>query len=592
LTGIALIEQENHNPIKYSRQSTRSHPAMSTMATEVHDEPRDIDNVQAEVNRQISTFQLAVGAYKRLDNAGELSSTERTYLPKQQEYMEFCDSVYAHLPEHDEERYLVDFDKIFLFMYYQAHREVRDSTATRKRMRSLAEADSPGPLRFDRQEYDNIVANLDLRMEHTRYQAEEPEYKCMLYSQFNTYRSAIRAIYNSQVTNRVNLIPSWSQIWNNSARALDNHVKLRAGRQKRRNFGEKTNPELHGPELITAIPDIEMEMWKTGLPGLSGSSPTSRTVESGLRNRAMFLGTLKGILRGESMLNAELSDIVCQELPKKESDVHPITVVLLQITFGKVNRDYSIYGRWIRHKDPRFCAISAIAFYLLYRFQYSQEMNHVDFTDNSSWFMIKLLVDSQASGNANEDSMKPNTYVEHIRKIGKELKLPITKFLHLGRQLGAMEGEITEAGHDDIKQLGNWKPSTMDKHYSLKLPMKSMRHYAGFVKADGLHFNPRTVLKPPESLRRELFPWVDDAMKAIDMERAKPTSNNETCSTARSFLMYMDKMRTVILQDAAYILERHPERALHRLFTDVGSKSSYNFGIRCQIISLNTATLH
>jgi len=109
-------------------------------------------------------------------------------------------------------------------------------------MRSFTEADNHSPLRFDRKNYDDIVANLELQVEDIREQLKEPECKCMLDSQFNTYRSSIKTIYNSQVTNGTNLILSWSQIWNDDACALENHVKHRVGRQKWKYFGEKTNP--------------------------------------------------------------------------------------------------------------------------------------------------------------------------------------------------------------------------------------------------------------------------------------------------------------------------------------------------------------
>ena len=144
---------------------------------------------------------------------------------------------------------------------------------------------------------------------------------------------------------------------------------------------------------VEEIPNIEDELFKAGMYG------STRKAFASLRNRYCFLHTTKGILRGESLFNSELSDNLGIHI-KKPTDPHEMFVDIMQLAFGKTNNGLKLFGRVARHKDPRLCAVGAKAFYLLYRFDVTGEFTddcEVDFTDNKSWFDIKLLVDGQSS---------------------------------------------------------------------------------------------------------------------------------------------------------------------------------------------------
>ena len=96
-----------------------------------------------------------------------------------------------------------------------------------------------------------------------------------------------------------------------------------------------------------------------------------------------------GILRGESLFRAELSDI-CSLVLNDEGISRLIKgpmqamVLIMQIAIGKTNKNKTLYGRVMRNKDVRLCAISAFGLYLLSRNEYANET--FNFESNQSWY--------------------------------------------------------------------------------------------------------------------------------------------------------------------------------------------------------------
>jgi len=101
--------------------------------------------------------------------------------------------------------------------------------------------------------------------------------------------------------------------------------------------------------------------------------------------------TLGGVLRSESMYLADLSDL-CDFLFHQTLEPDPYHVSVLRIGRGKTNKANNIFGRAMRHKDPRMCSVCGLGLYLLARFQSTNEIDELfDFTNNETWFNIKLL---------------------------------------------------------------------------------------------------------------------------------------------------------------------------------------------------------
>ena len=211
----------------------------------------------------------------------------------------------------------------------------------------------------------------------------------------------------------------------------------------------------------------------------------------------------------------------------------------------------------MRAKNVFECPVGALSFYLLCRFHVSGEMSPPpDFTKNSSWFGIKLLTDGAQQNSFK--SIKPSTHASHAREVLMELKMSCNSLLHLGRTLGPRWLELLEQETKDTQNLGNWNPDTQQKHYSTKLPMKVLRSMAGFVSADGMHFNPRTVVEPPADLVEQMFPWLASAEETVSVFESRCVRNN--LPTAKAFLSVIRKSATIALQDAASMKHYEPER--------------------------------
>ena len=97
------------------------------------------------------------------------------------------------------------------------------------------------------------------------------------------------------------------------------------------------------------IGNIEAHLWNVGI------NAAPRTAFSSLRNRFCLLETYSGILRGESVFNADLSDTLYVEV-RKPTDPHVVPVYITQLAEGKTNDGRKLYGRMTRHKYVRQCA--------------------------------------------------------------------------------------------------------------------------------------------------------------------------------------------------------------------------------------------
>ena len=115
------------------------------------------------------------------------------------------------------------------------------------------------------------------------------------------------------------------------------------------------------------------------------------------------------------------------------------------------------FGRSIRHKEVRKCAVGAFAFYLFLRFSISREMeeeNRPDFTENKEWFKMKILSDGSLANRERE--MKKKSYTKPIRKVFRELKIVTSHFGHWGRVSAPVELELNELEPELIRLLGKW----------------------------------------------------------------------------------------------------------------------------------------
>jgi hypothetical protein len=220
-----------------------------------------------------------------------------------------------------------------------------------------------------------------------------------------------------------------------------------------------------------------------------------------------------------------------------------------------------------------------MAFYLAMRFfltgEFDENFDFEIFLDNKKWFDIKLLTDATRSSHDDDDvyskahskPMANDTYAKGVKEVLGELGIASNHWLHLGRTIGPKILEVLEVEREDIKNLGNWSPSTQEASYSTKLPMRAVRAASGFVVADGMHYNPRTVVKGPEFERlKKLTPlaWAQKAVVFFDDRFKKNIGDNHF--TAYQFVKFMAQLNTIFLQDAAAMLVKYPERSACAMF--------------------------
>ena len=216
----------------------------------------------------------------------------------------------------------------------------------------------------------------------------------------------------------------------------------------------------------------------------------------------------------------------------------------------------------MRHKDVRLCPMGAYGLYLLMRFKETKEFdNQTIFDENKNWFDLKMLVGTEPCCDWYKP-MSSDTFSSAMRKLLNELDISSQKLLHIGRVLGTANLEMAENAPEGTRQMGNWGARTEEVHYSIKLPISTMRTAAGHVAANGMFFVPRSQVMPDEELRKSVFPFVYTALPRILQKRQSSTRQTTTTNyaTAMSFLHMLDHLAMVVLQDAAATMVLHPER--------------------------------
>ena len=255
-----------------------------------------------------------------------------------------------------------------------------------------------------------------------------------------------------------------------------------------------------------------------------------------------------------------------------------------QLAQGKTNKGRKLYGRASRHKEVELCCISALSFYLGYRFFCTNElwnMSAEDWCDNEKWFSIKLL--GRVDGADNKDPIKNDTFSKYIGRKLQQCGCPDNKKLHLGRNVGAKTLELLEEEKDQIKALGNWSMGVYENSYSAKLPIGPIRKLAGFHSNNKMYFNTRTGVEPDNDLLvKGPFAFcyaVYDEVVALHNQavNAKPAKKGHP--TALEVLKFFHHLNKFFFQDAAAMMIKWPDRLDHPLFKELPVFASEEFAV-------------
>lgn len=439
----------------------------------------------ALVHRTIRATAASIAQSVEMDNASHLVSqtnlqnrrvnTAKAYDPKKQEFLAFCDHMYAGKPVTT--RYVVTEDKLYFFLFYQAYRSKKKGGGGKRKSDG-----SRQPHEFDPEDYDRVWSEFGSRNLPEGATPPDPE-NPLGFSMVNQYKAAVRKLYDQQrieyVNNRL-----WENVCTPRVHELMTMVANRKRRIDRKNFTEKLDQEFTPFTTLTQMPEIEDWLWNHG-------KDSARSAFSALRNRFGFLQCFAGALRHEALFHAELSDLMGLIVPKKVED--DLFIFIMQMDQGKTIKEGGSrqLGRALRHKDVSVCPVGALGFYLFQRFRMTGEMEdgkRPDFCDNKDWFSTKLFVHCSQEDKRLE--MKKKNFTDMIRECFASLKIFTRHYGHFGRVSAPALLELEEISHELIRILGNWDATIQEERYSSKIPVQALRVMAGFGASEK-HFNPR-----------------------------------------------------------------------------------------------------
>ncbi|KAE8235178.1 hypothetical protein A4X06_0g9940, partial [Tilletia controversa] len=127
------------------------------------------------------------------------------------------------------------------------------------------------------------------------------------------------------------------------------------------------------------------------------------------------------------------------------------------------------------------------------------------------------------------------------------------KTTHAGRAASAMTARENGASVAGAKALGGWSDGGAFRScYDRSFPLDAIWAVAGFngQDLDSYHV-PRSHTKPPQSLLRQLFPWVEEEREKLKERQAANQHASDFALSA--FLSCLEWFREVILQDAAVL---------------------------------------
>ena len=302
-------------------------------------------------------------------------NTKKAYNPKKHEFMQYCDSVFG---EETNPR-IVTEEKCYGFISYQAHR----GKTLKENYKSTSD---PSVIRFDKEDFDRVMSKIQSFDQSITGWAHYGE--VLGFQQVNHYLCAIKEIMANQRDNQQTTLRNEDLMTERLTKLLQ-MVISRKDKVDKALYKERTTSEFAPYKVAPEISRIEYYMWHYN------NSSSLASCASSLRDRYHYLAILQGVLRSESMYLADLSDLTDFKFQQKlEPDPYHVTV--LSIGRGKTNQAKTIFGRMMRHRDPRLCSVGGLGLYLLARFQTTNEIDDIfDFTTNKTWFNTKLLRNMQ-----------------------------------------------------------------------------------------------------------------------------------------------------------------------------------------------------
>ncbi|KAJ2611402.1 hypothetical protein H4S08_003176 [Coemansia sp. RSA 1365] len=202
----------------------------------------------------------------------------------------------------------------------------------------------------------------------------------------------------------------------------------------------------------------------------------------------------------------------------------------------------------LRHMNPLLCSWSALAMLLFARWHISNEAAP-DFS-NTEWQSQRLFQESTDKLSAEENDSIANLFASAMSKVSND-KIDAAQAMSECGFFYADAFSLVKPTSAGIKGLetvdaidtGVLQPSVLSA---------IVRVNAGY-NADATEATEqpkRFDVKPPQSLLKEVFPWLKTAL----IDAFRQNKNNDDVHAARRILQVLRELRVVLLQDVAFMM--------------------------------------
>jgi hypothetical protein len=307
-------------------------------------------------------------------------------------------------------------------------------------------------------------------------------------------------------------------------------LQRRDAQREKEQFADKGRDTLLDGYTEDEFESVCRELWARG-----AASP-----ECHLRTLVDILLGHYMLTRGGDRRSAEISDLFTFEF-KGEGPTRCMPLVFTTRA-GKQNQ----HGRLetigaLRNRKPLTCMLSGLAFYLLYRWDLSDEP-FLDFSKRAAWYNVRLIKGSTRDREAN---LSYNSQRDWVTKAFGYAGIISQKKTHIGRSAGAKMAELKGVSEEQIRRAGRWNQEQMVGCYLNSLPREFMRSMAGHPSQIGCFEIRRAAIAPPPELLSLIWPELD-AWKGQFGPQSHQV-NDLAATGVTGLLLYL---REVILQDS------------------------------------------
>ena len=349
------------------------------------------------------------------------------------------------------------------------------------------------------------------------------------------YITAVTDLYREQKAMGMNSHPTPRE---DNVREYLKSLQRRDTQREKEQFADKGRDTLLDGYTEDEFERVCHELWAQG-----GSSPEChfRTLVDVLLGHYM-------LTRGGDRRSAEISDLFTFEF-KGEGPTRCMPLIFTTRA-GKQNQ----HGRLetigaLRNKKPLTCMLSGLAFYLLYRWDLSDE-TFLDFSTRSAWYDIRLI---KATTGDPKAAFSYNSQQDWVAKAFKYAGITLHKKTHTRRSSGAQMAELKGASEDQIRRAGRWNQEQMVGCYLNSLPRKFMRIMAGHPPQMGCFEIHQASVAPLDELLLMIWPELDTWK-----DRFSPQADQINDLAAMGLTNLLFYLREVILQDSVALRKLFP----------------------------------